>query len=80
MKQMAQSSKSELEVARRHVKEAEGRLARQEVIVAEIERINPPVGVELGRQLVDTLRESVRLARAHAERLERGASNLWWER
>jgi hypothetical protein len=78
MKRMAQPSESELEIARRHVKEAEARLVRQETIVAEMERANRPDDVELGRRLVDTLRTSLRLARAHVERLEKGASNLWW--
>lgn len=77
---MAQASKSELEIARRHVREAEHRLNRQKVIAAGMERANLPVGAQLSRQLVDGLRESLRLARAHVERLEKGASNLWWVR
>lgn len=62
-----------------HVQQAEDRLARLEVIVADMERANLPIGVER-RQLVDTSRESLRLARARLEHLEKGASNLWWER
>jgi hypothetical protein len=69
---MAQASKSELEVARRHLQKAEDRLAHQEAIVAGMERANRPTGLELGRRLVDNLHESLRLAQAHLERLEKG--------
>ncbi len=75
---MTYASKSELEIARRHVREAENRLAQQEASVARMERANLQWGgVELGRELMATLRESLRLARAHVERLEKGASNIW---
>jgi len=70
--------KLELEVARRHVKDAEDRSARQEATVARMERTDLLGGSELGRQLAMVLRVAVTLAQAHLERLERGASNLWW--
>jgi hypothetical protein len=73
---MTQASK-QLKLARWHLQQTESRLTCQEAVVAGMERSNRTVGLKLGRRLVETLRESLRLARAHVERLERGASNFW---
>ena len=60
--------------AERHVREGEGRIARQHEIIAELDRDgHAPMAAE-ARQLLATLQQTLDLAREHLhiERRERG--------
>lgn len=64
-----------LAMAERHVREGEARISRQEEIIAEMDRDNHPHAAEMGRKLLATYREFLRLSREHleAERAARSA-------
>lgn len=55
----------ELEKVRRHVREAEDRLARQRQIVAEMEGRGNTAVIELGKSLLKTFEETLRVAVEH---------------
>ena len=61
---------SSLDVARRHVSEAQDRVLRQEEIVLEMERAGQTEAARVGRDLLDMMRSALDLARRHLERLE----------
>ncbi len=63
-------AESPVAVARRHVEEAERRVARQRSLVAELERDKHFAMVGHARKILEVLEESLRLARVHLE-LER---------
>jgi hypothetical protein len=52
---MTQPVESELEIARRHVREGEARVARQEEIVADLERAGHTKATEHGRMVLETI-------------------------
>ena len=60
-----------LEMARRHVREGEERLARQMTIVQGLERNNHPEAAALGRKVLETIRSSLDLSKHHLRDLER---------
>lgn len=53
------------ELARRHVREGEARLARQEAIVDKLDN-----QAALGRQVLETIRTSLDLAERHLQQIE----------
>jgi hypothetical protein len=61
---------TELQVAERHVREGEERIARQEALIRELDRDGHPATAEMGRKVLVTLNESLGLARAHVVRLK----------
>ena len=60
---------TELQMARRHLQDAEGLLARQVAIVAKLEHSGSPI-IMLGREVLANMRKITALARAHVDRLE----------
>ena len=58
------------ELARRHVREGEERLARQAAIVARLERDNQPTAAALGRSILETIRTSLEMAKRHLRQIE----------
>ncbi|MBL6455268.1 hypothetical protein JMJ55_08035 [Belnapia sp. T6] len=56
-------------MAERHVREGEARVARQERLIANLERDNHPERAIVGRQVLANLRWSQELSRGHLERL-----------
>jgi hypothetical protein len=69
---MAQGE-TDLEMAERHVVEAEARIERQKQIIAEMERDNHPEAAERARDLMATFCRTIELMRAHLAELR--ASN-----
>lgn len=61
-----------MEMARRHVIEAEDKVARQEMLIAEMERDNHPHAAWMARRLILTVRFHLANAIAHRDRLQRG--------
>ena len=61
--------------AERHVREGEEHVARQAAIIDELDRDNHPAAAARARKVLQTLRESLELARGHL-RLERQARGL----
>jgi uncharacterized coiled-coil protein SlyX len=59
-----------LEMARRHVREGAIRFARQEEIVAELDRDNYPQAAALGRVVLETMRSSLDLMKRHLRAIE----------
>lgn len=58
---------SPVEVARRHVTEAEDRVARQERLVQTLERDKHMGMVPHAQRILDVLRQSLHLARVHLQ-------------
>ncbi|MDO9712490.1 hypothetical protein [Paracraurococcus lichenis] len=54
--------------AERHVREGEKRVARQISIIEELDRDNHPEAAARARAMLETLRETLELARAHVQR------------
>lgn len=67
---MAQPVESTLEMARRHVREGEGRVARLETIVADLERKGYADSAALGRTALETVRTSLREMKRHLRGIE----------
>lgn len=65
---------TDLDLAQRHVAEAEVRIERQKQIIAEMERDNHPQAAETARQLLATFCETVELMRAHLAELRDSSS------
>jgi hypothetical protein len=63
VRSMSDALETELEMARRNVREREQRLARQAAIVVEMERDNYIEAGALGRRLLDLLQSTLGLAR-----------------
>jgi hypothetical protein len=61
----------ELEMARRHVAEAEARIARQHRIIDRLRRCG--ASTALAEQLLASMVETIALMRAHRDMLEPGA-------
>jgi hypothetical protein len=60
-----------LEIAQRHVREGEERLARQAEIVAQLKRMNDPAAAALANTVLDTIRSSLTLMKGHLSDIER---------
>lgn len=68
-------SETTLEMTERHVRESEARVARQEALLAELQRDGHTGHVlELGAALLDTLRATLELAREDLLRERANAS------
>jgi hypothetical protein len=65
-----EADETRLEMAHRHVREAEEHIARQEALLGRMELNGEDVLAAIGRTLLETLRQSLRAARDHAERLQ----------
>ena len=63
-------AETELEMARRHVREGEERLARQAAMVAALEGANHIAAAALGRQLLETIRSSLGATKRHLQQIE----------
>jgi hypothetical protein len=61
------ASETPRQMAERHVREGEKRVARQEALVAELDRDGHGDAAARARDLLTTLRQSLQLAREHAE-------------
>jgi hypothetical protein len=59
-----------LEMARRHVCEGEKRVERQMAIIAAMEKGNYTRAAALGRQVLETMRVTLDVAKHHVQRLE----------
>jgi hypothetical protein len=59
-----------LEMAQRHVRETEKRIALQAALIRRMERNGEDVLAEIGRNLLEDLRQSLHEARDHVERLK----------
>lgn len=64
---MPDKSESPVEIARRHVSEAEIRIARQQRLIETLERDKHPRMVPHAQKVLDVLKESLELARVHLE-------------
>ena len=64
-------ARQRLLVAERHVREAEARIARQREIIVEMDRDKHPQAAKVGRELLNTLLQSLDVAKQHVERLKR---------
>ena len=64
-----------LAMAERHVREGEVRVARQLVIIEEMDRDNHPEAAAMGRVVLVTLQATLDLMRGHL-RMEREARGL----
>jgi hypothetical protein len=60
---------TELQMARRHLVDAEGLVARQVAIVDKLEHSGSPI-IMLGREVLANMRKITAVAKAHLERLE----------
>lgn len=60
-----------LEMAERHVREADARVARQIELIAELERDQHFEAARRGRELLATLTDTLNIARRHLQ-IERG--------
>jgi hypothetical protein len=65
-----EADETRLEMAHRHVREAEEHIARQEALIGRMELNGEDVLAAIGRTPLETLRQSLRAARDHAERLQ----------
>jgi hypothetical protein len=61
---------TELQMARRHLQEAELLLRQQLAVMAEMEKHGNPTTIKLGRELLDIARKIVALATAHVSHLK----------
>ena len=59
-----------VEMAQRHVREGEKRIARQEAMVAELDRDNHPEAATLGSKVLETMRSSLDLMKRHLQAIE----------
>jgi hypothetical protein len=62
-------------MAQRHVREGEKRVARQERIVAELDRDNHPEAAALGRKVLGTMHASLDLMKLHLRAIEERPKN-----
>ena len=60
-------AESPVEIAKRHVADAENRVARQERLVATLERDKHPVMAQHGQKILEVLKRSLELARVHLQ-------------
>jgi hypothetical protein len=65
VREMSDRPETLLELARRHVREGEARLARQDATVAELDKM-----ADLGREVRETIRTSLDLAKRHLQQIE----------
>ena len=61
---------TQLEMVQRHVRETEERIALQDALIRRMERNGEYVLAEIGRNLLEDLRQSLHEARDHVERLQ----------
>ena len=66
---------TKLAMARRHVREGVIRLARQEEIVAELDRGSYPEAAALGRAVMETMRSSLDLWEYHMRAIEKRSTD-----
>lgn len=59
-----------VEMARRHVREGERRITRQEAMVAKLDRDNHPEAATLGWTALETMRSSLGLMKHHLQVIE----------
>jgi hypothetical protein len=65
-----------LDQVERHIREAEGLIARQEELIADLERHDHAEAAVRGRELLATLRRTLEVAREHRRvLLERGSAD-----
>ena len=67
---MPARNENALNMARRHVREGEERLARQAIVVGEMEAHGHDEQAALGRRLLETMRLSLNLQRRHLRDIE----------
>lgn len=67
---MAQPAESTLEMARRHVRDGERRVARQEAIVVSLEKARHTEAAERGRTVLETIRTSLAMMKRHLLEIE----------
>lgn len=67
---MARAVESTLEMARRHVREGEQRLALQETIVISLKKAGHTEAAERGHEVLETMRTSLALMRRHLREIE----------
>ena len=67
---MTAQPETALQMARRHVREGEERLARQETTIANLERGNRPRSAILARGVLATMRTSLDLMKRHLHEIE----------
>ena len=67
---MIERPETVLEMARRHVCEGEKRVERQKAIIAAMDKGNYTRAAALGRQVLETMRASLDIAKRHLQRLE----------
>ena len=67
---MSDRLETELEMARRHVREGEERVTRQAAIVAELERDSHAKAAVLGRELLKTMLTILDFQKRHLRELE----------
>jgi hypothetical protein len=65
-----EAEETRLEMAQRHVREAEEHIALQEALIRRMELNGEDVLAAIGRTLLEALRQSLREARDRAERLK----------
>ena len=68
---MSDRPDTELEMARRHVREGGERIARLEAIVAALERNNHPTAAARGRNLLETMLSILDTQRRHLREIEK---------
>ena len=71
--QIGSNQESEIDVARRHVREAEHLVARQRVLVAEMEGHGNSRAAFTGRKILQIMRDVAELAKHRLRHLARGA-------
>ena len=64
-----EAAETPLEMAQRHVRETEVRIADQKALIQQMKRNGEATLVGIGRTLLEELRQSLRAARDHVERL-----------
>ena len=67
---MTDRPETEVEKARRHVREGEERVARLVEIIDEMDRLNHAETAAMGRTILETMRVSLDLRRLHVVRIE----------
>jgi hypothetical protein len=71
LRERPRATESDLDMARRHVREAADRLARQEGLIAtRLERFDNPNVIRLSMEPLETLRMTVRVALQHLRIVE----------
>jgi hypothetical protein len=67
---MSDRPETPLEMARRHVREGEKRLARQTALVAEMDGFGHHEMAALGREILENIRSALEFQRDHLREIE----------